>query len=132
MTREEAEGLLAIAREAKLLGPDAKSWIDRLAPNRQDLAEAVRFLAENGDEEAAAELGANVWRLWLVLGDISGGRQMLSAALDAGQGKPSHVRSLALYGDGALAFRAGAQHDSQVGNEEALAAARPGGQRERE
>ena len=92
MRREEAEGLLAIAREANLLGPDAKSWIDRLAPKRQDLVEAVRFLAENGDEEAAAELGANVWRLWLVLGDIAGGRQMLSAALGVRQGKPSRVR----------------------------------------
>lgn len=132
MTREEAEGLLATAREAKLLGPDAKSWIDRLAPKRQDFVEAVRFLAENGDEEAAVELGANVWRLWLVLGDIAGGRQMLSAALDVGQGKPSRVRSLALYGDGALAFRAGAQQDSQVRNEEALAAARTVGDREAE
>jgi tetratricopeptide (TPR) repeat protein len=132
MTREEAEGLLAIAREAKLLGPDAKSWIDRLAPKRQEFVEAVRFLAQNGDEEAAAELGANVWRLWLVLGDIASGRQMLSAALDVGQGKPSRVRSLALYGDGALAFRAGAQQDSQVRNEEALAAARTVGDREAE
>jgi len=132
MTREEAEGLLAIAREAQLVGPDAKSWIDRLAPKRQDFVEAVRFLAENGDEEAAAELGASVWRLWLVLGDIAGGRQMLSAALDMGQGKPSRVRSLALYGDGALAFRAGAQQDSQVRNEEALAAARTVGDREAE
>lgn len=132
MTREKAEGLLAIAREAKLLGPDAKGWIDRLSPKRQDFVEAVRFLAEHGDEEAAAELGANVWRLWLVLGDIAGGRQMLSAALDVGQGKPSRVRSLALYGDGALAFRAGAQQDSQVRNEEALAAARTVGDREAE
>ena len=49
MKREEADGLLAIAREAKLLGPDAKSWTDRLAPKRQDFVEAVRFLAENGD-----------------------------------------------------------------------------------
>ena len=132
MTREEADGLLALAGEAKLLGPDAKGWIDRLAPRRQDFVEAVRFLAENGDEEAAAELGANVWRLWLVLGDIAGGRQMLSAALDVGQRKPSRVRSLALYGDGALAFRAGAQQDSQVRNEEALAAARTVGDLEAE
>ena len=132
MTREEAEGLLAVAREAKLLGPNAKSWIARHGPKRQDFVDAVRVLAENGDTEAAAELGANVWRLWLVLGDIAGGRQMLSAALDGGQGKPSRVRALALYGDGALAFRAGAQQDSQVRNEEALAVARTIGDREAE
>src|SRR2546430_17664294 len=112
MKREEAEGLLAIAREAKLLGPDAKSWIDRLAPKRQDFVEAERFLAENGDEEAAAELGANVWRLWLVLGDIAGGRQNVAAALVVGQGKPSHAPAPAHYGDVSLASRVGAQHVS--------------------
>lgn len=132
MTRGEAERLLALAREAKLVGPDAARWVDRLAPERKELVEAARFLAENGEEEVAAELAANVWRLWLLSGDVAGGRQLLAAALDVGEGRPSRARALALYGDGSLAFRAGAQTESQDRNEAALEAARAVGDREAE
>jgi tetratricopeptide (TPR) repeat protein len=132
MTRAEAERLLALAREAKLVGPDAAKWVDRLAPERDGLVAAAHFLAENGDEEAAAELAAGVWRLWLVSGDASGGRQLLAAALDVGEGKPSRARAVALYGDGALAFRAGAQSESLERNEAALETARAVGDREAE
>ncbi|MDQ2968440.1 MAG: hypothetical protein M3R37_09005 [Actinomycetota bacterium] len=132
MTRGEAERLLAIAREAKLVGPDAAKWVERLAPEREELGEAARFLAENGEEEAAAELAANVWRLWLLSGDVAEGRQLLAAALDLGEGRPSRARALALYGDGLLAFRAGAQTESQERNEAALEAAGAVGDREAE
>lgn len=132
MTRDEAERLLVLAREAKLVGSDAPKWIERLAPEREELVEAARFLAENGEEESAAELAANVWRLWLVSGDVAGGRQLLAAALDVGEGRPSRARALALYGAGSLAFRAGAQTESQDRNEAALEAARAVGDREAE
>lgn len=132
MTREEAERLVLLAREAKLVGPDAPSWVKRLAPDRDHLVEAARFLAENGEEEAAAELAANVWRVWLVSGDLAGGRRLMAAALDVGEGRPSRARALALYGDGALAFRAGAQAESQERNEAALKTARAVNDREAE
>lgn len=132
MTRGEAERLLALAREAKLIGSDAPEWVERLGPEREELVEAARFLAENGEEEAAAELAANVWRLWLVSGDVSGGRQLLAAALDVGEGRPSRARALALYGAGSLAFRAGAQTESRDRNEAALEAARAVRDREAE
>jgi tetratricopeptide (TPR) repeat protein len=132
MTREEAERLLVLAREANLVGPDAGSWVERLTPEREKLLEATRFLAEHGEEEAAADLAANVWRLWLLSGDVSGGRQALEAALDAGEGRPSRSRALALYGVGALAFRAGAQTESRDRNEAALEVARALGDREAE
>lgn len=132
MTRGEAERLLALAREAKLVGPDAGGWVERLAPEREELVEAARFFSENGEEDAAAELAANVWRLWLVSGDVAGGRQLLAAALDVGQARPSRARALALYGDGVLAFRAGAQSESQERNEAALEAARAVDDREAE
>ena len=132
MTRGEAERLLALTREAKLVGPEAVRWVERLAPQREELAEAVRFLGENGDEESAVEFAANVWRLWLLKGDIPGGRLLLAAALDSGEGRPSRARALALYGDGLLAFRAGAMIDSQDRNDAALRAARTVGDREAE
>ncbi len=132
MTRGEAEHLCTLAREAKLEGPDAASWVERLSPQREKLVEATRFLAENGDEEAAVELAANVWRLWLMVGDIAGGRQLLRTALDADEGRPSRARALALYADGLLAFRTGAQAESQVRSQAALDAARAVGDREAE
>ena len=132
MTRGDADRLLALAREAQLSGPDAATWVERLAPEREKLLEAARFLAENGEEEAAAELAANLWRLWLLLGDVAGGRQLLAAALDVGDRRPSRARALALYGDGLLAFRAGAQTESQDRNEAALRAARAIGDRQAE
>lgn len=132
MTREEALRLLALAREAKLVGPDAERWVERLRPERDALVEAARFLAENGERDAATELAAKVWRLWLRTGDGTDGRRMLAAALDAGEARPSRERALALYGDGALAFREGAQADSKARNEEALETARAVDDREAE
>jgi tetratricopeptide (TPR) repeat protein len=99
---------------------------------REQLVEAVGFLVEHGEEEAAAELAVGVWRLWLVSGDLAEGRRLLAAALDAGAAKPSRARALALYGDGLLAFRQGAQAESRARNEEALEAARAVGDREAE
>jgi len=132
MTRGEAERLLALAREAKLVGPDAAEWVERLAPERDDLVEAARFLAENGEEKAAAELATSVWWLWYLSGDLAGARQLFTAALDVGEGSPSRARALALYAAGRVAFRAGAQSESQHRNEAALEAARAVGDREAE
>ncbi len=133
MTREEVERLLVLARQAKLVGPDAGTWVELLAPKRPEFAEAARFLVENGEEEAAAEMAAKLWRCWLLVGDVAGGRHLLATVLDvSGQAKPSRARTLALYGDGLLAFRAGAQAESEARNEQALEAARAVGDREAE
>jgi tetratricopeptide (TPR) repeat protein len=108
---DEAGRLLALAREGELA---------RLRSEQASLEEAVRFLAADGRDEEAAELAAGVWRLWLVSGDLAGGRRLLGAALEGG-GPPSRARALALYGDGLLAFRQGAQAESRARNETARA-----------
>jgi tetratricopeptide (TPR) repeat protein len=131
MSREEAQRLLGLAREANFRGADTVKWVERLAQDRQQLLEAARFLAANRQEEAA-ELAANVWRLWLHLGDVAGGRRFLAEALDVSEAKPSRARALALYGDGLLAFRAGAQAESRQRNEAALKVAREVNDREAE
>jgi hypothetical protein len=94
MTREEAERLLAPAREAELIGPESSTWVERRKPSRQRLLEAVRFFASTGHEEAASELAANVWRLWVLSGDVVGRRQLLAAALDVGESKASRAPAL--------------------------------------
>jgi tetratricopeptide (TPR) repeat protein len=132
MNREQAERLFALAHTAEFTGPEAPRWVERLQPERQELVEAARFFAGRGEEERAAELAANVWRLWLLTGDAPGGRRLLAAALDVAERVPSRARALALYGDGLLAFRMGAQAESQERNEAALEAARAIGDREAE
>jgi tetratricopeptide (TPR) repeat protein len=131
MTRDAAERLLALSREADFLA-DAARWVERLTPEREKIPDAVRFFAANGEGESATELAANVWRLWLFSGDLRDGREMLRVALDAGEGTLSDARALALYADGLLAFRAGAQADSQQRNETALEVARAIGDHEAE
>jgi tetratricopeptide (TPR) repeat protein len=132
MTQQEAERLFGLAADARLTGGDAPTWVERLTPEKEQLVQAARFLSENGQEEAAAELGANVWRLWLITGDPAGGRRLLEVALEVGEGKPSRARALALYGDGALAFRTGAMTESRERNEAALEVARAVGDAEAE
>ena len=123
MRADEAGRLLALAREGDLA---------QLRSEQASLEEAVRFLAADGRDEEAAELAAGVWRLWLVSGDVAEGRRLLAAALDAGAGTPSRARAVALYGDGSLAFRQGAQAESRARNEAALETARAAGDQEAE
>jgi tetratricopeptide (TPR) repeat protein len=130
--RAEAERLLALSRQTDFLGPDAPAWVARLEPEKADLVDATRLLAREGEGDAAAELAANVWRLWLADGDLVGGRALLAAALDTPERQPSRARALALYGDGLLAFREGAMTDSAERNREALADSRKLGDRETE
>jgi tetratricopeptide (TPR) repeat protein len=132
VTREDAERLLELARAADLAGPETALWVDRLTPERPRLFEAVRFFSRSGRHEEAAELAADVWPLWLFSGEAAAGRELLAAALHDPAPRPSRARALALYGDGVLAFRAGAQRDSQARNEAALEAARAVGDVEAE
>lgn len=141
--RDEAERLLALSREVDWAFPsssgrpvpawqDAGGWVERLAAERGAFVEAAVFLVEDGDGEAATELAANVWRLWVVAGDAVGGRAFLEAVLDAGAPVPTRARALALYGDGLFAFRQGATAASRERNEAALEAARAVGDPEAE
>lgn len=132
LTRDEVARLAVLAREADFLGPDTRAWVERLAPERERLAEAVRLLAKDGEDVSAAGIAANVWRLWLLSGDVAGGRELLAVALDVEDPRPSRERALALYGDGLLAFRAGAQDESRRRNEDALECARSVGDVEAE
>jgi tetratricopeptide (TPR) repeat protein len=135
ISRGEAERLLALSREARwtfpssagnpvLVDEGAGAWVERVVPEQESFVEAARFLIENGDKEAATELAANVWRLWMMSRDIAGGRAFLAAVLDGGEGQPSRARALALYGDGLLAFWQGADDESRGRNKAALDAAR--------
>jgi ATP/maltotriose-dependent transcriptional regulator MalT len=137
VTRDEAQRLLELSREARWAFPssmgrpiprgDEPEWLRRLLAAQDSIVDAARFFVENGEEEAATELAANVWRLWILSRDIDGGRAFLAEVLDRPGGQPSRARALALYGDGLLAFWQGAHEDARRRNEAALDAARASG-----
>lgn len=123
MTPGEAQQLLELSRGLEwdfpssagrpLRAPaDAQSLLER----REDFAVAARIL----DAEAATELAANAWRLWMVARDIPGGRAFLADILDRRTGQPTRARALALYGDGLFAFWQVEMEESRRRNEEAL------------
>ena len=127
-TDARAAGLLDLVRQAELTGPDAGGWVTRLAPQKAELIELAGRLVELGREVEALELAVLTWRVWLLTGDVSGGRALLGTALDfPAAPEASSRRAHALYADGLLAFRAGEQEDSQRRNEEALGVARATG-----
>jgi tetratricopeptide (TPR) repeat protein len=88
------------------------------------LSEALAQLLEDGDQRRAEQLAANAWRLWLMAGDPERGRAFLKDLLDAPATEPSRERSLALYGDGLLAFHLSAVRDLEARSSAALAIAR--------
>jgi tetratricopeptide (TPR) repeat protein len=94
--------------------------------------EAKRELEEAQGREAAEEVAARVWRVWLASGDVAEGRRLLAEVLDAAGATPSRARAVALYGDGVLAFRQGLQDECRARSEAALETARTVGDREAE
>jgi tetratricopeptide (TPR) repeat protein len=131
VTPDEAGRLLDLSRRAQWRFPssagspiraDEDAWVEPLLAEQEPFAAAVRVLAERGDQEAATELAANVWRLWMVSRDLAGGRAFLAPALDR-TGEPSRARALALYGDSLFAFWQGDHEGSHRSSEEALEAA---------
>ena len=90
-----------------------------LLERRHELAAAAREL----DAEAATELAARAWRLWIAARDIAGGRAFLGDVLDRPGAPQTRWRVLALYGDGLLAFWDGDPEGSRRRNEEAYALA---------
>lgn len=87
-----------------------------LVERRRDLAAEARAL----DSDAATEIAARSWRLWMAAHDIAGGRAFLGEVLERPDAQPTRWRAIALYGDGLFAFWQGAHVASRQRNEEAL------------
>lgn len=105
-----------------MVRPDSElsKWADGLVPKRESFANAVEVFVRNGFEDEAVEIAANLWRLWIMAGDMAGGRKFLDTALGAAKKQSSRNRALALYGNGLFAFRQSKPEDSQKYNQEAL------------
>ena len=129
MTIQEANRLVAQSRDARWSYPSSQGrpvkwdtqeeWVERLVREQGSFKEAARVLIDNGRDDLAVEIAANVWRLWILARDDAGGREFLASVLEK-TGKGSRARALALYGDGLFAFRLGEIGESRKRNEEAL------------
>jgi tetratricopeptide (TPR) repeat protein len=134
MDTRDVDRLLALSREARWTFPSSMGypvrrgaeevWVERVASEREAFAEAARFLVEARDRDAGLELAANVWRAWMLSRDLAGGRAFLAIVLEGDDGRPTRELALALYGDGLMALWLGADEESRLRNEAALAAAR--------
>jgi tetratricopeptide (TPR) repeat protein len=137
MTAGEVDRLLALSREARWAFPSSmgrpirgdEPWLERVAAEREAFADAVRSLVEQRRYDDAAEIAANVWRLWMLDYDLAGGRASLAPLLEQDQ-PVSRARALALYADGLFAIRLGARAESRECNEAALEVAQAAGDRE--
>lgn len=128
---DDADRLLALSREADWTYPTSSgrpvastppAWLDRVAAEQSAYVDAIRTLQERGDVEAATEIAANTWRLWVLQRQDAEGRAMLALVLDRASGE-SRALALAMYGDSLLAFRLGDLEASRVRAEAALACA---------
>jgi len=77
---------LATGSETGLAGRDAAEWTDRLAAAIADLDLALQWSQEHGDIRLGLDMGAALWRWWLLGGRLSYGRAWLGKVLaQAGQ-----------------------------------------------
>lgn len=130
MDRAEATRLLELSRRAEWSFPTSYSnsrlvragtdqWVPDLAAQQDAFDAAAQFLVEERDE-AAAELAANVWRLWMMAGDIGGARAFLAPVVNTSSSTASRYRAQALYGDALLAIKQGAREASRERAQAAL------------
>jgi predicted ATPase/DNA-binding NarL/FixJ family response regulator len=72
---------LAQGSETGLAGPEAAEWTARLAPATADLHQALLWSEEQGDIRLGLDMGAALWRWWLLRGRLRYGRDWLGRLL---------------------------------------------------
>jgi non-specific serine/threonine protein kinase len=72
---------LAQGSETGLAGRDAAEWSARLAAAAADLDQALQWSEDHGDISLGLDMGAALWRWWLLRGRLSHGRAWLGTLL---------------------------------------------------
>ncbi len=107
-TRERhARHFLALAERAEraLIGPDQRTWLDRLERELGNFRAALRWAVDRGDSALALRLAAALWFFWDMRGHLREGQQWLDAALALPvTDDVSHLRPWALNAAGWLAL----------------------------
>jgi predicted ATPase/class 3 adenylate cyclase len=91
--------------EPKLIGPDTKSWLDRLELEHDNIRAALRWALEAGHIETGLFTAGRVWRFWLQRGHLGEGLAMTRdlLACPEAQGRTA-ARAKALDAAGGLAY----------------------------
>jgi predicted ATPase/DNA-binding NarL/FixJ family response regulator/DNA-binding XRE family transcriptional regulator len=79
---------LAIQSSSSLAGPDVRQWAARLASGVDDLRAMMQWAYENAEIDLGLEVGAALWRWWLISGRLSAGRAWLDKFLTAAGDRP--------------------------------------------
>ncbi|HEX5414878.1 MAG TPA: tetratricopeptide repeat protein [Chloroflexota bacterium] len=114
---------LAARAEVELLEAQQESWVERLESEHDNLRSALGWSLAHQEAETAAQIGAAIWRFWLLRGHLSEGRNFLQRAL-AGFSDKNAARAKAL---NVAAILASLQDDYQAARtlaEESLALSR--------
>ena len=103
--RRHATFYLAMAERAHggLLGPEQRSWLERLDADRGNLRAALTWATESGEADVGLRSAAALWRYWQLRGASREGRETLGRLLELPSGSEaaralaeSRVASLAL------------------------------------
>jgi predicted ATPase/DNA-binding SARP family transcriptional activator len=114
---------LAKSLAPQLAGEAQRAALDTLAAEHANLGTALEHALGSGDVEAALELGASLWRYWLVRGHLAEGREWLARILALpATGEPAHsgLRADVMTGAGHLAQNTGAVSEATQHFREAL------------
>ena len=88
VARRHAEWVLAMAESAApgLEGGSGIEWLDRLAAEHDNIRAALRWAAENGEQEIGLRIAAAIWRFWQQRGHLRRGARLVRSAHPAACG----------------------------------------------
>jgi predicted ATPase/DNA-binding CsgD family transcriptional regulator len=96
--RAHAAYYLKLAEQAEplLASPEARSWLDRLNTEHDNLRAALRWLIENNETDIATRISSALWQFWFARGYLSEGRRWIDDSLKlSGQDLVARAKALA-------------------------------------
>ena len=95
--------LLAETAEPALLGPQQRTWLERLDADIANIRAVIAWATRTGEAEAGLRLGAALWRFWPLRGSVAEGRERLEQLLTRHSGS-ERARAMAQARVASLAF----------------------------
>lgn len=126
LRRRHAEWLTELAEtmaERTTAGEDAKTWLDRIQPEHDNIRAALAWSLEE-EPELALRLASSLRLFWEVRGHFTEGERWLEEALQHAADAAPLVRLRAVSASGAIAFRVGKHELARERFSAALALAR--------
>ncbi|MCA1617109.1 MAG: tetratricopeptide repeat protein, partial [Acidobacteria bacterium] len=122
LRRAHARYFLNLAQDAEpeLTGANQRRWLDSLEREHDNFRAAFSWAAESDENGFSSQLALVFWRIWLVRGHLSEGREQLNSILTRVPGAPAD-RGKLLTAAGTLAQNQGDYNAARVLFEESLA-----------